>query len=402
MNISRSVHFIVILAMAVTALFAIPAFAAPPAGTGSVRLSGDTFPDFTFQIPIGNIAVINSDEIVNGTAIAIYIGIIYQWAVAFAAVLAVLAFTYAGVLWLIAGGDSGKVTESKKIMGNAIIGLLLALGSYVFLNAINPNLVHFQPLKVPAVKTISLNLTPASITSGGITATYDVGHFTALGFPAPNTEDDPGKKIPLKGEVLNRWQTLQPLAMKAAQATGTDVGFIGMWPLYENGFDTFMDNCQDTDTNQNTPCSAWGDGWQVGLGVHPGNMLWAYDGGFTAMYGDASDATVQKVGQSVLDAARAAGKPITIVSNPFPAASLATTIQSAKNGDQQARLLIATLTKDPALGLYLVGAHFGSRDLGGRGADLARVMDMWDKKEKDGYYHPQRISNYIKAVYDAK
>ncbi|MBI4599710.1 hypothetical protein HY732_02190 [Candidatus Uhrbacteria bacterium] len=121
----------------------------------------------TLQIPIigeTNVPVCQTtigpggNEILECTGIARYIGIVYQWAVAFAAVLAVLAFTYAGVLWLIAGGDSGKVTESKKVMGNAIIGLLLALGSYVLLNAINPNLVGFDVLRLPGIAKIELDL----------------------------------------------------------------------------------------------------------------------------------------------------------------------------------------------------------------------------------------------------
>ncbi|MDP2631023.1 MAG: hypothetical protein Q8P56_06500 [Candidatus Uhrbacteria bacterium] len=97
-------------------------------------------------------------EVLICTGIARYIGIVYQWGVAFAAILAVLAFSYAGVLWLIAGGDSGKVTESKKVMGNAIIGLLLALGSYMLLNAINPNLVTFNALRVPGIARVELDL----------------------------------------------------------------------------------------------------------------------------------------------------------------------------------------------------------------------------------------------------
>ncbi len=97
-------------------------------------------------------------EVLVCTGIAQYITIVYQWATAFAAVLAVLAFTYAGVLWLIAGGDAGKVTESKKVMGNALIGLLLTLGSYMLLNLINPNLVAFKPIRVPGTAEIKLDL----------------------------------------------------------------------------------------------------------------------------------------------------------------------------------------------------------------------------------------------------
>jgi hypothetical protein len=114
-------------------------------------------------------------QLLECTGIAKYISTVYQWAIAFTAVLAVLAFTYAGVLWLIAGGDSGKVTESKKIMGNALIGFLLALGSYMLLNLINPNLVAFNALRVPGIATIDLDLTPAQESSEAVIADESKG-----------------------------------------------------------------------------------------------------------------------------------------------------------------------------------------------------------------------------------
>jgi|GEM_PF-4638649 len=110
------------------------------------------------QIPISGR---NSVQVCVGeycSGIAEYIALIYQWAVGIAAVLAVLAFTYAGIVWLTAGGDQGRTTESKKIMGNAIIGLLLAMGSYLILATINPGLVAFNPLKIGQISAIDLEL----------------------------------------------------------------------------------------------------------------------------------------------------------------------------------------------------------------------------------------------------
>jgi|GEM_PF-5385415 len=163
------------------------------AATGSLRISGDSFPDFSFQIPIGNLSIINSTEIVNGTAIALYISTLYKWGVAFAAVLAVLAFTYAGIVWLTAGGDQGRTTESKKIMGNAIIGLLLALGSYMFLATLGKDFVSFQPLTVKSVSplvvalqqlqtippTTSIATRASTTTRTSLPASTDLPTFTA-------------------------------------------------------------------------------------------------------------------------------------------------------------------------------------------------------------------------------
>lgn len=122
--------------------------------------------DVVYQIPISgetHISVCESKtdpagkHLLECAGIATYIDTIYKWAIAFAAVLAVLAFTYAGVLWLIAGGDAGKITESKKVMGNAVIGLLFALCSYALLFAINPDLVQFNPLRLTPIQQIDVD-----------------------------------------------------------------------------------------------------------------------------------------------------------------------------------------------------------------------------------------------------
>lgn len=378
--------------------------AAASVGSPSVSGGSGVIPEFFFQIPIGGLRSVivcetGSDGKLACPGIAKYVQVVYRFLVGFAAVLAVLALTWGGVRWLMSGGDSSAIQEAKKIMGNALIGLLLALGSYALLFTLGKQFVEYKPISIRRIQLIILNITPTTISAGGTSATYDVNRFAAYGFPPPNTEPDKsGKKM--EGEALRRWNKYKDLAMKASVATRTDIGFIGMWPLLENSFDTFMDNCADTDHNPNTPCASWGSNWQVGLGIHPGNMPWAYEDGVSAMYGNTNDATVQNIGQSVLDTAKAAGRPLTLVSDPFPTISLNSTIDAAKNGDQNARLLIATLSKDPALGLYLVGAHFGSKDVGKEPkSEMATRMNNWPPA---GAYTPQRISNLIKSIYDAK
>ncbi|GEM_PF-3685043 len=152
--LNKKISLLILVVIFLSLISAVP-FAAQYAGAESI--------DVVLQIPISGETKIPICKSSGGTGllecggIATYIGIVYQWGVAFAAVLAVLAFTYAGVLWTIAGGDAGKVTESKKVMGSALVGLLLALGSYMILNVINPNLVAFKPLGVKPITKISLS-----------------------------------------------------------------------------------------------------------------------------------------------------------------------------------------------------------------------------------------------------
>ena len=51
-------------------------------------------------------------------------------------VLALLAFIFGGITWMISGGDPGKVTKGKNTMIWAIIGLLVIFSSYAILNVV--------------------------------------------------------------------------------------------------------------------------------------------------------------------------------------------------------------------------------------------------------------------------
>ncbi|MBI4240050.1 hypothetical protein HY620_03610, partial [Candidatus Uhrbacteria bacterium] len=132
-------------------LTASPVFASNPVASESV------FNDFKFQVPFPGLSI-TQDQFNSGDAIGIYITKIYNWLVVFAMIAAVLAFIYAGVLWLTARGDSGQVGESKKILINSIVGVVLILGSYTLLWAVNPDLVTFKPLQQIYGTTTSLSL----------------------------------------------------------------------------------------------------------------------------------------------------------------------------------------------------------------------------------------------------
>lgn len=51
---------------------------------------------------------------------------------------------YAGILYLTAGDNSGKVTEAKDRLWGALIGLVILMGSYIILRTINPQLVDIK------------------------------------------------------------------------------------------------------------------------------------------------------------------------------------------------------------------------------------------------------------------
>lgn len=136
--------------------FALSAFFLVPANAEGINVS--------LQIPIGdkqNITVCSPvGEILSCTGIAEYIATIYRWLIGFSATLAVLALVWGGVQWLTSGGESGKIQEARKVIGNAIIGLLLALGSYGLLYTINPKLVQYNALQIRGIAKLELVIDP--------------------------------------------------------------------------------------------------------------------------------------------------------------------------------------------------------------------------------------------------
>ena len=59
---------------------------------------------------------------------------IIQYALGLSGVLALIAFIYGGIWWLVSLGDSNKVTKGKEIMKWAVIGLLVIFSSFAIVN----------------------------------------------------------------------------------------------------------------------------------------------------------------------------------------------------------------------------------------------------------------------------
>lgn len=61
----------------------------------------------------------------------------------------IYAFVRAGILWMTGGDNPGHIKEAKERIYGALIGLVILLGSYIFLKTINPQLVQ---IKNPEIK----------------------------------------------------------------------------------------------------------------------------------------------------------------------------------------------------------------------------------------------------------
>ncbi len=80
--------------------------------------------------------------------IAAYITAVYEWLIRIAIVLGVLTLTIAGYFWMTARGDKKQTEKAVAMVKNTLWGIVLALGSYALLWAINPNLVQFKVLNL--------------------------------------------------------------------------------------------------------------------------------------------------------------------------------------------------------------------------------------------------------------
>jgi hypothetical protein len=83
--------------------------------------------------------------------IAEYAGAIYKFLLAVIGLVAGIMITYGGVKWLLSGGSPERISEAKKKISDAIVGLVLALGSYTILYLINPDLVSFKALRIKMI-----------------------------------------------------------------------------------------------------------------------------------------------------------------------------------------------------------------------------------------------------------
>jgi len=85
-----------------------------------------------------------------------YIRIFYEFFVTSAGILAAAMMVIAGYKWITAAGNTSIISGAKEQIMSAVFGLILALTSYMILNAINPNIVSLQPLVIPVVDTMTL------------------------------------------------------------------------------------------------------------------------------------------------------------------------------------------------------------------------------------------------------
>lgn len=85
-----------------------------------------------------------------------YLTWIYNYALKVGGILAAIMLMAGGLLWLISGGDAGKVGQAKEIIIGSITGLIILMSSYVILIQVNPELVSFPSITLGALTKNSI------------------------------------------------------------------------------------------------------------------------------------------------------------------------------------------------------------------------------------------------------
>lgn len=111
----------------------------------------------------------------NAEGLTMYLAQLFWFLLSAAVILALVMLVIGGVEYVGSAGNTSLLGDAKARMLNALLGLVLALASWLILNLINPDLVEFslpiQPLNLPVIQTTSaLNKSsqPAQLTPGHI------------------------------------------------------------------------------------------------------------------------------------------------------------------------------------------------------------------------------------------
>ena len=81
---------------------------------------------------------------------------IYRFAIILASVVGVFYMVLAGYYYMSSDGSSEAISKAKSMITSTIIALLILLGGFIFLKALNPDLVQFHSIQPPSVVPTSV------------------------------------------------------------------------------------------------------------------------------------------------------------------------------------------------------------------------------------------------------
>ncbi|MFA5853455.1 MAG: pilin [Patescibacteria group bacterium] len=94
-----------------------------------------------------------------------YVSGAYTFLISIIGVVAAVMMIIGGFQYLTSAGDSGKIGAARKRIVDALIGVVLALSSYLLLFTINPDLVRFKSLSLLQIQTETADFQTMGTTS---------------------------------------------------------------------------------------------------------------------------------------------------------------------------------------------------------------------------------------------
>ncbi len=111
--------------------------------------------------------------------IAEYIIAIYNLSLYAGGIAVTVVIMYAGFIWLTSQGNQSTIGRAKDYMANAVLGLLILLGSYAFLYNINPELVHLNGIEIFVLTNSDAPFTDTEVSANYVEVTGgNCGGFT--------------------------------------------------------------------------------------------------------------------------------------------------------------------------------------------------------------------------------
>lgn len=118
-----------------------------------------------------------------------YVAAVYKFLMVISAIAAAVMIVYGGFLY-IAAASGAKVRQGRTIIVDAVIGLILILGTYVILNTVNPDTLKLNAVKVSLVRPQEYSYmagrydAPNTMSDIGIQAGASPGDPTNHGIPS--------------------------------------------------------------------------------------------------------------------------------------------------------------------------------------------------------------------------
>lgn len=148
---------------------------------GEVKFEPIT-PTLGVEIPGGSLSAPTKEgDYVVISFLGQYINAIYRYAVTIVLIAAIVMVVYGGFRYLV-GASIGDIQAGKKIIIDALMGMLIVLGAYMILNTVNPDTVNFKALSLISVERVDVD---------AILAT------TKVDTVGPDAEEGPGAPAPI-------------------------------------------------------------------------------------------------------------------------------------------------------------------------------------------------------------